>query len=572
MGRDTAIADKSDRIAAPGQDAAAGLTLWPLMLGLAALFVLGVLAVTGATWLAGRQADRLAAAEKVRQVEQALRTRAESTETTNIDWAWWNEAIDKLVLAPDRVYADQNLGTYARDTFGLFAVLVVTPDDRPTFAYLRGRPVPDSTAAEWLPALRPLIERTREQSHDQPTPAAAYAQISGQPVFVSATAMAAEAGSPPIEWDRPAVLVFVRAIDADYLAAIAESAGVSRLRDADAAAVAGSHVSLPGPDGLAIATLLWHFQAPSSVILARLWPAGLLIVAVMLCTGGLMTHRLLRMAARYRREREIREAQLSLAMVEARKADHAKSQFLAAMSHEIRTPLNAVIGYAGMLQLGLGGSLTGKQREYLTDIEQAGRHLLALLQDILDLSKIEAGRDTLEESAVSVPAIVEEARNMTSPRAREHGVAIAFEPSPALAIRADERRMLQMLLNLLSNAVRHAPKGSAVRVGWTIERDGSVTLTVRDSGPGIREHDLAQVLQPFHRLADSSIASHESTGLGLPLTARLMALHGGRLALANAAEGGLIARLQFPAVRTLDSGGISNTNTPPGGGELRAAG
>src|SRR5262245_17132229 len=170
MTRSSAAADKSDRIVEPGQSAAAGLTLWPLMLGLAVLFVLGLLAVTGATWLAGRQADRLAAEEKVRQVERALETRAESLKTTSADWAWWNEGIEKLVLAPDRVYADQNLGVYARDTFGLYAAFVVDPDDRPTFAYLRARPLPSETASSWLSTLRPLVERTREP-HDQPTPA-----------------------------------------------------------------------------------------------------------------------------------------------------------------------------------------------------------------------------------------------------------------------------------------------------------------------------------------------------------------------------------------------------------------
>src|SRR5262249_38409791 len=165
-------------------------------------------------------------------------------------------------------------------------------------------------------------------------------------------------------------------------------------------------------------------------------------------------------------------------------ANHAKSQFLAAMSHEIRTPLNAVIGYAEMLQLGLGGVPTPKHREYITDIENAGRHLLALLQDILDLSKIEAGRQDLEESEVALDAVVEKARAMTSPRAREQEVAIAVDPSPPALLRADERRVLQMLLNLLSNATRHAPRNSAVRIGWEIEPDGGITLFVRDSGPG----------------------------------------------------------------------------------------
>ena len=551
MTRNSTAGGQTNRRSEHGHIAAAGLTLWPPMVGLAVLFVLGLLAVTGAIWLAGGQADRLAAADKVRQVERALATRAGSLETTNTDWAWWNEGIDKLVLAPDRVYADQNLGAYGAETLGLHAALVVDPDDRPIFAYLRGRPLPSSTSEAWLPALQPLIERTRARSQDQPTPATAYVRMGDQLVFVSAAAMAAEAGSPPIAWKRPAVLLFMRAVDAAYLSSIAEAAGVSEVRSADVASAVGSRVVLPGPDDAPVAALVWRFQPPSSVILAQLWPAGLLIIVVMLVTGGFIASRLLRMTARYQRERELREAQLSMAMMEAREADHAKSQFLAAMSHEIRTPLNAVIGYAEMLQLNLGGPLTAKQREYLTDIEHAGRHLLSLLQDILDLSKIEAGRDNLDEAEVALDAIVEQARAMTSPRAREQAVAIIVESAAPASLRADERRVRQMLLNLLSNAVRHAPKGSSVRIGWQVEPDGGTTLTVSDSGPGIPERDLARVLRPFHRQLDSTLAGQESTGLGLPLTARLMALHGGRLDLSNAPAGGLIAKLQFPPARTL---------------------
>jgi len=572
MTRVVAAGEQTDRPSEHAPTAAAGLTLWPLMLGLALLFVLGVLAVTGATWLAGSQADRLAAADKVRQVERALETRAEALKTTNTDWAWWNEGIDKLVLAPDRVYADQNLGAYGRDTLGLYAALVVDPEDQPIFAYLRGRPLPDSTSAAWLPALQPLIDRTRAQSQDQPTAATAYLLMGDQLVFVSAAAMAAEAGSPPIDWKRPAVLVFMRAIDAEYLSAIAESAGVLAVRSREIATDVGANVSLPGPNGDAVAALVWRFQAPSAVILARLWPAGVLIIIVMLGTGGFMTHRLLRMTARYQREREFREAQLSTAMTEARETDRAKSQFLAAMSHELRTPLNAVIGYSEMLQLGLGGPLTAKQREYLADIERAGRHQLSLLQDILDISKIEAGRESIAESEIALGAIAEEARAMTSPRARSRGIAIMVEPSLPVLLRADERRLLQMLLNLLSNAVRHAPTESSVRVGWEVDKDGGTTLFVRDSGPGIREENLARVLQPFHRQIGGTAAGAESTGLGLPLTARLMALHDGRLHLSNAPTGGLIAKLQFPPARTIRrSVDISSQSTHGSSVEWRSA-
>jgi signal transduction histidine kinase len=518
------------------------------MLGIGLLIVLGVAAFVGAVWLAGRRADSLAEAEKVQQVERLLATRAASLATTNRDWAWWNEGIEKFITLPDRTYADQNLGDYAADTFGLHAALAISPDDRPIFAYLRGRPVLDSTAIQWLAVLRPLIERTRAESKEGPVPSTAYAELQGQLVFVSATAMTPEKGTPRVDWVRPAVLVFVRAIDADFLASVAEEAGTKEMR---AVAIGEkARVVLTGGRGEPVAGLTWAAAQPSAAILRQILPSGFVIVLFMLGVGGFIASRLLAMTTRYRHERDAQEARLSAAMLEAQAANHVKSQFLAAMSHEIRTPLNAIIGYSEMLKLGYVGALEDKQRQYLDSIELAGRHLLSLLQDILDLARIEAGRDLLDEEDLAVDAVISKAVSMTAPRAREAGVALVIESTMPACLRADGRRLLQMVLNLLANAIRHAPQGTAVRLGWSAEPDG-IAVVVSDRGPGISEQDLERVVEPFHRPLDSMLAEKESNGLGLPLTARLMKLHGGALLLANAPAGGLVARLQFPVWRML---------------------
>jgi signal transduction histidine kinase len=136
------------------------------------------------------------------------------------------------------------------------------------------------------------------------------------------------------------------------------------------------------------------------------------------------------------------------------------------------------------------------------------------------------------------------------PRAAERGVTLIVEPAPPLLIKADQRRLLQMLLNLVSNAVRFAPTGSAVVIGWARREGGGVTIAVTDSGPGIPAEDLPRVTEPFHRRVDATTASAtDSTGLGLPLTHRLMKLHGGELRLTNRTDGGLRAELCFPAAR-----------------------
>jgi signal transduction histidine kinase len=544
-----------DRLAAGfhrRDDSQAGLKLWPLLAGIGLLFAVGIAAVTGAAWLAGREADVLATSQSVGQVERVLAARSESLGTTNLDWAYWNEGIEKFVLHPDQAYADENLGSYGRDTFGLYGALVVGTDDRPGFAYVNGEPATADVAAGWLRKIAPLIEATRKASGDTPVTATAYLELDGQLVLVAASAMLPEAGSDPIDWPQPPILVFMQAIDAAALGSVAEAAGVQNLMPAPLDLGSPRKVTLAGPGGETVAVLGFDLRLPSAAIFVRLWPVELIIGIVLLAIGGVIARRLLEMASRYQRERQASELALSDAMLEAKAASHAKSQFLANMSHEIRTPLNGVIGYAEMLKLGYIGKLNDKQTEYVASIETAGRHLLALLQDVLDLAKIEAGREDLDEVDLDVESVVAKAVALVGPRARERGVAVVVESATPARLRVDARRVLQMLLNLLSNAIRFSPPTGAVRVGWGGRPDGEFGLFVADDGPGISDADLPRVTEPFHRRRDTAARKDgESNGLGLPLTDRLIGLHGGRLLLWNASAGGLVAELRFPAGRLL---------------------
>jgi len=533
------------------------LTLWPLLVGICLLFAGGIAAVIVASWLAGREADAIATRQSIDQVERVLDARVESLVTTNLDWAYWNEAIEKFVLHPDVAYADENLGTYGRDSLGLHAQFVIDPADQPIFAYRDGEPVAADVAARWVAELAPLIARARSDFSDKPVgekpvPVAAYFELDGQLVIVSASAMAPEAGSDPIDWPQPAVLVFMEAMDSVTLQAVGEAAGVQGLHPVALDSPAREQILLRGLQGDPVRALAFDLRLPSATIFDELRPMQIAIGLLLLCIGGLIAHRLLQLAARYQHEREVHEDALSRAMLDATAASHAKSQFLANMSHEIRTPLNGVIGYAEMLKLGYLGALNPKQSEYVSSIETAGRHLLALLQDVLDLAKIEAGREDLEESEVEVESIVAKAVTLVTPRARESMVAIVVESGAPARLRVDNRRVLQMLLNLLSNAIRFTPPGGTVRINWGRKAEGNFTISVIDSGPGIPEAELSLVTEPFHRPADSRPdARYESNGLGLPLTSRLARLHGGKLVLVNAPTGGLIATLQFPKSRDL---------------------
>ncbi|MBI4271401.1 MAG: GAF domain-containing protein [Candidatus Rokubacteria bacterium] len=210
-------------------------------------------------------------------------------------------------------------------------------------------------------------------------------------------------------------------------------------------------------------------------------------------------------------------------------ADRHKSEFLANMSHELRTPLNAIIGFSEVLVERMFGELNEKQDEYLRDIFGSGRHLLSLINDILDLSKIEAGRMELEVTRFDLPAAIDNALTLVRGRAANHGIALSAEVDPRLGeFSGDERKLKQVLLNLLSNAVKFTPEGGRVEVR-AAPAAGGVEIAVRDTGIGIASEDQEAIFEEFRQVGSDYAKKREGTGLGLALTKRFVALHGGTI-------------------------------------------
>ena len=219
-------------------------------------------------------------------------------------------------------------------------------------------------------------------------------------------------------------------------------------------------------------------------------------------------------------------------------ASQHKSEFLANMSHELRTPLNAIIGFSEVLKDGLFGSLNAKQAEYLRDIHASGHHLLALINDILDLSKIEAGRMELSVAKFDLPTTIDNAMAFVRERARWGGIELELAVDARLnSFAGDERRVKQILLNLLSNAVKFTPPGGKVRVAAE-PTDTGVSIAVRDTGIGISEAQQAKLFQAFQQLDTNEIVKREGTGLGLALVRRLAELHGGSVSVESAPGAG----------------------------------
>jgi signal transduction histidine kinase len=215
-------------------------------------------------------------------------------------------------------------------------------------------------------------------------------------------------------------------------------------------------------------------------------------------------------------------------------ANQHKSEFLANMSHELRTPLNAIIGFSEVLLERMFGELNEKQDDYLKDIFTSGKHLLSLINDILDLSKIEAGRMELDLGDFDAGEAMANAMTLVRERAQTHGIGLTLEASEAIGeIRADERKFKQILLNLLSNAVKFTPDGGKVTVRAALVGD-TIEVAVQDTGVGISADDQLVVFDEFKQVGRHYTNKHEGTGLGLSLTKRFVELHGGSLTLESA--------------------------------------
>src|SRR5262245_32880133 len=210
-------------------------------------------------------------------------------------------------------------------------------------------------------------------------------------------------------------------------------------------------------------------------------------------------------------------------------ASRHKSEFLANMSHELRTPLNAVIGFSEVLLQRMFGDLNPKQDEYLKDIYASGQHLLSLINDILDLSKIEAGRMELAPAPFHLPSALDNAVTLVKERAARHAIALEVDVDPRLGeVVGDERKIKQVLLNLLSNAVKFTPEGGRISLKAG-RRDCMVEIAVTDTGIGIAPEDQAVIFEEFRQVGRDETRKQEGTGLGLTLAKKFVELHGGRL-------------------------------------------
>jgi len=301
-------------------------------------------------------------------------------------------------------------------------------------------------------------------------------------------------------------------------------------------------------------------------VLAIAVAASVVLIMALGMVGAMVDHHLARRttgeAARLRQHideletakqrLEATSGKLRQALDAADAANEAKAKFLASMSHELRTPLNAVIGFAEMLQMEPFGALgDARYREYAQDIHGSGKHLLELINDILDISRIESGQVRVSDDKIEVSVLIDESVRMMSEQARRAGLTLHFRAAPDLPrLRADRRRIQQVLINLISNGIKFTPAGGSVLVTSEATPAGLI-LAVKDTGIGMDVDDIPKAFERFRQIDNSLARQYEGAGLGLALARDLVELHGGRLTLESELGAGTTANVLLPAERLI---------------------
>jgi signal transduction histidine kinase len=333
--------------------------------------------------------------------------------------------------------------------------------------------------------------------------------------------------------------------------------------------------------GMAALTLLpdSSLPAPAGSVLPGWLAGGMIAVAALVIGAGLAASIVdRRVAARLAREAEhlrnhveaLEQARASLealtielrsATAKAESADRAKSEFLANMSHELRTPLNAVVGFSQLIAQAVCGPLNQRYCEYAQDIHDAGTHLVSIVSDILDLSKVESGHMTLADEIVDIAEMFDDCWRLMREKAASADLTLRFHPID-LRLRCDERRLKQALINLLSNAVKFTPAGGCIDVDAELTPSGGVAFSVKDTGVGMKPDDIPIALDPFGQLESALSRMHQGTGLGLPLVKNLIELHGGTLRIDSQPGVGTTVSIDLPADRVVRPDGARVSAAP----------
>jgi len=526
---------------------------------LLALLIVGGALVVALIISAARGQDRIAAEKSIELVRVALDIRERNTAFSVKDYAWWTEAVRNLVDTPSAAWAYGHIGPTSYDSIGMKLVTVIDAGGHQTFTFIEGEAGALDIMNPAAVGLPPLIASARAAPPTEPIPATGIIKVGDQLFAVALAALTVAKGDPLLPDEKPrSLLLFGRPLDAQAIDEIASEYKIDGLALV-APGGASERISLPltTADGRLVGALAWRPERPGDATIRRmLVPVGATIVGLALLSLIILSQ--IRQVDLTRRENqhnleiiEAKNRELIAARDEAEYANRAKSQFLAVMSHELRTPLNAIIGFSEIMYSEPYGPLGDERyKQYLQDIHNSGGHLLSIINDILDLSKIEAGQAELNEEEVDLAALTAAVERIMQERATTAGLSFRCESGDGLPwVRADRRALKQILLNLLSNAVKFTPKGGQVGLRMAVDDDRGLRMVVYDTGIGIDPQDVPRAMAAFGQVDASWSRRDEGAGLGLPISRALIRLHGGTLDLESQPGMGTTVTIRLPPER-----------------------
>jgi len=449
-----------------------------------------------------------------------------------MDHAWWNTAVQKVMLDEDPEWIQYSIAETAQDFDHLDGVMIIRPDHSFIFALRTphdNEPLIDERvflAAGVGDAIKGL-KITPDDENSSTT--VGFINLGGRPIAYGASLIRAtdETGyTPPLNPQRPAIVFYSTLSDAEF-AQLGNNNTIENVTFIDKKPTNAGQLALINAKGASVGWLTWTPREPGTrMALDMISPALVLLALVVVAM--------------------IRFVKRANSLVDGlEQANRSKTSFLASMSHEVRTPLNAILGFAELMSLELYGKIEGKKnKEYLKLIKDSGGHLLSVINDILDISKLEAGRFDVYAEKVLPQDIVAECIHMVGPSAKERGVTLTHA-CENVTLYSDERIMRQILINILSNAIKFTKSGGTVDlIGEQIINQ--YRITVSDNGIGMSAKEIEIALSTFGQVQNEYTKSHSGTGLGLPLVNRFLTLLDGSFEISSTPGKGTKVTLTFP--------------------------
>ncbi|PHZ83489.1 ATP-binding protein [Paremcibacter congregatus] len=459
-----------------------------------------------------------------------------------LDNSWWNHAFLNITYRPDPEWVVQSYATSDLLNDPIHGIVILQNDGAIKYQFTRDNKEEYAFSQTFfLEHFATLKQKALAFPENRPEPVFFNGVSDGSPTLFAMSPITY------FQWDtRPEFpankrdfLVFYYILTPDELAQKGEDLGIASLHASQTPT--SNSIPIRDADGRILSHITWSLMAKASNYLSLTLLISIMMFGLLLIGGYISFTRISEL---------IHQTETAKAVAE--KGHSIKTNFLATMSHELRTPLNSIIGFSNILQSDTNKTLDETQKEYLHYIEKSGNHLLEIINEILDLSKIEAGKYELYESEVEIHRIIHEAAIYISSAASDKNITIIKEfPDTHYELMGDEKVIKQLLLNLLSNAVKFTPENGEITIGYHLGPRQNIQIFVQDNGIGISAEKLAIITEPYLQDQDHKTRSHGGTGLGLTISKAFIELHQGEMTIESALNHGTKVLLTFPSVRLL---------------------